>query len=48
MRIIEKKVKNDVLILDENDLRRKGIQIPNRSFISGQLELIEKKLFNGH
>jgi hypothetical protein len=42
-RIIDKKIKNDALILDENDLRRKGIQIPDRSLISGQLEDLLKR-----
>jgi metallo-beta-lactamase family protein len=42
-KIIEKKIKNDALILDENDLRRKGIQIPDRSLISGQLEDLLKR-----
>jgi Cft2 family RNA processing exonuclease len=42
-KIIDKKIKNDALILDENDLRRKGIQIPDRSLISGQLEDLLKR-----
>jgi metallo-beta-lactamase family protein len=42
-KIIEKKIKNDALILDENDLRRKGIQIPDRSLVSGQLEDLLKR-----
>jgi metallo-beta-lactamase family protein len=42
-RIIDKKIKNDALILDENDLSRKGIQIPDRSLISGQLEDLLKR-----
>jgi hypothetical protein len=42
-KIIEKKIKNDALILDENDLRRKGIQIPDRPLISGQLEDLLKR-----
>jgi Cft2 family RNA processing exonuclease len=37
------KIKNDALILDENDLRRKGIQIPDRPLISGQLEDLLKR-----
>lgn len=43
MKVIDKKIKNDALILDENDLRRKGIQIPDRSLISGQLEDLLKR-----
>ncbi|GFO96282.1 RNA-metabolising metallo-beta-lactamase [groundwater metagenome] len=42
-KIIDKKIKNDALILDENDLSRKGIQIPDRSLISGQLEDLLKR-----
>jgi len=42
-RIIEKKVKNDALILDANDLRRKDIQIPDRHLISRQLEDLLKR-----
>lgn len=42
-KVIDKKIKNDALILDENDLRRKGIQIPDRSLISGQLEDLLKR-----
>jgi len=42
-KIIDKKIKNDALILDENDLRRKGIQIPDRYLISGQLEDLLKR-----
>jgi hypothetical protein len=42
-KIIDKKIKNDALILDENDLRRKDIKIPDRSLISGQLEDLLKR-----
>ncbi|MBU4374448.1 MAG: hypothetical protein KJ714_08455, partial [Euryarchaeota archaeon] len=42
-KIIDKKIKNDVLIMDENDLRRKGIQMPDRSMVSGQLEDLLKR-----
>jgi metallo-beta-lactamase family protein len=42
-KIIDKKIKKDALILDENDLRRKGIQIPDRHLISGQLEDLLKR-----
>ncbi len=42
-KIIDKKIKNDALILDENDLRRKGIQIPDRSLSSRQLEDLLKR-----
>ncbi len=42
-RIIDKKIKNDALILDENDLRRKGIQLPDRARVSKQLEDLLKR-----
>lgn len=42
-RIIDKKIKNDALILDENDLRRKGIQLPDRARVSEQLEDLLKR-----
>lgn len=37
-RLIDKKKKKDVLILEEGDLRRKNISLPNRADVSKQLE----------
>ncbi len=42
-RIIEKKVKNDALILDENDLQRKEIVLPDRTLVSCKLEDLLKR-----
>jgi hypothetical protein len=42
-KVINKKIKNDALILDENDLRRKDIKLPERSLVSGQLEDLLKR-----
>ncbi len=42
-RILDRKIKNDALILDENDLRRRGIQLSNRNEASRQLEDLLKR-----
>jgi metallo-beta-lactamase family protein len=42
-KVIDKKIKNDSLILDENDLRRKSKQLSNRTEISRQLEDLLKR-----
>lgn len=42
-RIIDKKVKNDALLLDENDMLRKNIKLPNRPEVSRELENILKR-----
>ncbi len=42
-RVIDKKIKNDALLLDENDLRRRGIQLPDRAQVSKQLEDLLKR-----
>ncbi len=42
-RILDRKIKNDALILDENDLLRKGIQLPDRIEVSRQLEDLLKR-----
>ncbi len=42
-KVLDRKIKNDALILDENDLRRRGIQLPNRNEFSRQLEDLLKR-----